>query len=233
MCVNNRVLAISIIFVLFLSITSKVFSEPKDSFMFDFKKYDPSNWISVLDPKVKERGKFIQKDGFIQNFVKKEHKGKHSLAAGHTLKLLKDFSFLNGRIETEFMLVGMAAPSIYFRTQQKNGKHSETYNLVVFNFDSPKRKHYYGLNLWKWKEKWPADVKTTRHWIKLASWSFPVVLNKRHKIAVEIKGSYIKVFYNKQLKGTVYDSDPLKKGAVGICSCEGVNNFYNFKVDKK
>ena len=200
----------------------------------DFGKFNEKDWIKIRDPAVKEIGRFLKKEGYIQNFVKKEHVGKHSLESGHALRLLKDVTFYNGRIETELMLIGKAAPSIYFRTKKDGDVHSDTYNLVVFNFSSPSNKYYYGLNLWKWKKKWPEGVTpVSKHWIKLASWAFPVNLNKRIKIAVETKGPYIKVFFNDQLKGTVYDSNPLGEGYIGICSCEGVNNFYNCKVKKQ
>jgi hypothetical protein len=187
---------------------------------FDFSAFDETEWIKARDPAVKEIGHFVQKEGYIQNCVKKEHAGKHSLEAGHVLRLLKDCSFENGRVETELMLVGKAAPSIYFRTQLEGEIHKATYNLVVFDFSTPENKNYHGLNLWKWQKKW----------IKLASWAFPVPLDKKIKIAVEADGPYIKVFFNDKLKGTVYDSEPLGKGHVGLCSCEGANNFYNFKV---
>ena len=98
---------------------------------------------------------------------------------------------------------------------------------------SPENKYYHGFNLWKWKENWPPNAKSYSNWLLLASWAFPVQLNEKIKIAVEMEGPDIKVFFNDQLKGTVYDSDPLKEGYAGIASCEGMNNFYNFKVIKK
>jgi len=218
----------------FMLLVSTGYSEPKKEVsMFDFTNFDENEWIQLRDPAVKDVGRFIQKEGYIQNFVKKEHVGKHTMVAGHTLRLLKDYSFYNGRIETELMLVGKAAPSIYFRTQIKGDAHSETYHLVVFDFSTPKKKNYYGLNLWKWKEEWPAEAKNYKNWVLLASWAFPVPLNEKIKIAVSTNGPYIKVFFNDQLKGTVYDPDPLGEGSVGICSCEGVNNFYEFKIKKK
>jgi len=104
--------------------------------VFDFAKFNEDNWIKARDPAVKDIGHFLQKEGYIQNFVKKEHAGSHALEAGHVLRLLKDRTFKDGRIETELMLVGKAAPSIYFRTQVENGVHKETYNLIVFDFSS-------------------------------------------------------------------------------------------------
>ena len=212
---------------------SSVHSQSQQDLSFDFSVFDESKWIEVRDSKVKDIGSFVQKNGYIQNFVKEEHIGKHTLAAGHALRLAKNCSFENGHIETELMLVGRAAPSIYFRTQIEGEIHKETYNLVVFDFSNSKRKHYYGLNLWKWKENLPARAKRTSNWLKLASWTFPVPIDEKIKIAVEADGPYIKVYFNDQLKGTVYDSEPLGEGHVGICSCEGVNNFYSFNVQKK
>ena len=229
---KKRILLIVIALFLHLMLISNAYSESQNELIFDFGKYVPDNWIAVRDPAVKEIGKFLQKDGYIQNFVKKEHQGSHALEAGHALRLLKDYSFCDGRIEAELMLVGKAAPSIYFRTQIKDDTHLETYNLVVFDFSSPDNKSYHGLNLWKWKKKWPSDAKSYSNWLLLASWAFPVQLNEKIKIAVEMEGPDIKVFFNDQLKGSVYDPDPLKKGYAGICSCEGVNNFYNFKVKR-
>ena len=57
--------------------------------------------------------------------------------------------------------------------------------------------------------------------------------DKKIRVAVETNGPYIKVFLDDQLKGSVYDSNPLKEGHVGICSCEGRNNFYKFSVQKE
>jgi hypothetical protein len=212
----------------------EVIMDKNEVSVFDFAKFNEDNWIKIRDPAVKDIGYFLQKEGYIQNFIKKEHIGSQALEAGHAVRLLKDYTFKDGRIETEIKLVGKAAPSIYFRTQMDGEIHKETYSLIVFNFSGPNNKYYSGFNLWKWKEKWPAGVKpAAKHWIKLASWSFPVDLNEKVKIAVETKGPYINVFCNDRLKGTVYDSDPLKEGCVGISSCEGKNNFYNFKVIKK
>jgi hypothetical protein len=234
MIYRERILLISVFVTTFILLIPVGHSKSQEDLVFDFARFNEDNWIKVRDPAVKDIGHFLQKEGYIQNFVKKEHAGSQALEAGHTLRLLKDYTFEDGRIETELMLVGKAAPSIYFRTQVDDEAHKETYNLVIFNFSGPDNKYYHGLNLWKWKEKWPEGVKpAAKHWIKLASWAFPVTLNERIKIAVETNGPYIKVFFNDQLKGTVYDSDPLKEGYAGICSCEGINNFYNFKVTKK
>ena len=92
-------------------------AEAQEVALFDFGNFNEDNWIQVRDPAVKGIGRFVQNDGYIQNFVKPEHIDKHALEAGHALRLLKDNTFKNGRIETELMLVGKAAPSIYFRTQ--------------------------------------------------------------------------------------------------------------------
>ena len=220
------------LFVATVLLTTASRAEAQEVALFDFGNFNEDNWIQVRDPAVKEIGRFVQNDGYIQNFVKPEHIDKHALEAGHALRLLKDNTFKNGRIETELMLVGKAAPSIYFRTRVEKEVHLETYNLVVFDFSGPNNKDYRGLNLWKWKKEWPPDAKSYSNWVLLASWAFPVPLNEKIKIAVETSGPDIKVFFNDQLKGTVYDPDYLKEGAVGICSCEGRNNFYNFKVTK-
>ena len=220
------------LFAFGLLVTS-AYAEPQAAAMIDFAKFNEDNWIKVRDPAVKDIGRFLQKEGYIQNYVKAEHTNSHALEAGHALRLLKNYTFKDGRIETELMLVGKAAPSIYFRTQVDKEVHKETYNLVVFDFSGPNNKYYYGLNLWKWKEKWPHNAKSYSNWLLLASWAFPVPLNEKVKIAVETDGSDIKVFYNDQLKGSVYDPDPVAEGHIGICSCEGVNNFYNFKVNRK
>lgn len=184
----------------------------------------------VRDEAVPAIGSFIQKEGCIMNFVKEEDKNSHALSTGHAMRLLKGVEFFNGRIEAEIELVGRAAPSIYFCTQTTGEVHQAAYNLVVYDFSSSNNPYYYGLNLWKWKKTWPPEAKDWKHWIKMGSWAFPVPLNKKFKVAVECKGPYIDVFFDGQLKGSVYDSDPLGKGTVGICSCEGQNLFYNFKV---
>ncbi|MFH1476935.1 MAG: hypothetical protein ABIH24_05530 [Verrucomicrobiota bacterium] len=229
---KNIMLRGSALFAIGLLVAS-AYPESPEVATFDFAKFNEDNWIKVRDPAVKDIGGFLQKEGYIQNYVKTEHTNSHSLEAGHALRLLKDYPFKDGRIETELMLVGKAAPSIYFRTQVDNQVHKETYNLVVFDFSSTNNKYYHGLNLWKWKEKWPTTAKSYSNWLLLASWAFPVPLNEKVKIAVETDGADIKVYFNDQLKGSVYDPDPIAEGCVGICSCEGVNNFYNFKVKKK
>ena len=139
---RRKVLLVAVI----LLITS-TYSESQEVVTFDFAKFNEDKWIKARDPAVKDIGQFLQKEGYIQNYVKAEHTNSHALAAGHTLRFLKDYTFKDGRIETELMLVGRAAPSIYFKTQVTNEVHKETYNLVVFDFSGPKNKHYYGLFL--------------------------------------------------------------------------------------
>ena len=223
----------SALFVAVVLLVGPAYSESQEGVVFDFAKFNEDNWIKARDPAVKDIGRFLQKEGYIQNYVKEEHANSHALEAGHALRLLKDYTFKDGRIETELMLVGKAAPSIYFKTQVDNEVHKETYNLVVFDFSSPNNKYYYGLNLWKWKEKWPPKAKSYSNWLLLASWAFPVPLNEKVKIAVETDGPDIKVFFNDELKGSVYDADSIVEGHIGVCSCEGVNNFYSFKATKK
>ena len=230
---KKTMLCKSALLVSVVLLVTSVYSESPEVVTFDFAKFNEDNWIKARDPAVKDIGRFVQEEGYIQNYVKKEHVGSHALAAGHTLRLLKDYTFKDGRIETELMLVGKAAPSIYFKTHVNDDVHKATYNLIVFDFSGPDNKYYYGLNLWKWKEKWPPKAKSYSNWLLLASWAFPVPLNEKVKIAVETDESDIKVFFNDQLKGSVYDPDPIVEGHIGICSCEGVNNFYNFKLRKK
>jgi len=206
------------------------YSQSNETRVIDFGRFNEDDWIKVRDDAVPAIGSFIQKEGCMMNFVKEEDKNSHALTTGHAMRLLKGVDFLNGRIEAEIELVGQAAPSIYFRTQTTGDVHQAAYNLVVFDFSSTNNLYYYGLNLWKWKETWPPEAKASKRWLKLGSWAFPVPLNKKFKVALECKGPYINVFFDGQLKGSIYDSDPLGKGAVGICSCEGQNLFYNFKV---
>lgn len=207
------------------------YSQSNETRVIDFGKFNEDDWIKVRDEAVPDIGSFIQKEGCIMNFVKEKDKNSSALSAGHAMRFLKGVEFLNGRIEAEIELVGRAAPSIYFRTQATGDVHQAAYNLVVFDFSSADNPYYYGFNLWKWQETWPPEAKASKHWLKLASWAFPVPLNKKFKIAVECKGPYINVFFDGQLKGSVYDPDSLGKGAVGICSCEGQNLFYNFKMN--
>ena len=231
---NHALLWLFVLAVLTAFPVSEARSAGDTVWEFDFSAFNEADWISARDAAVPEIGRFVQKDGYIQNYVKPEHRGLHTLEAGHALRLLKDDAIDNVRIETELMLVGKAAPSIYFNTQLDGDVHQETYNLVVFDFSTPENKHYYGLNLWKWQKTWPKDVRpSAKHWVKLASWAFPVPLNKKHKLTVDKNKRYITVYLNGQLKGTVYDANPLPPGRVGLCSCEGVNNFYSLKVTKR
>jgi len=67
---------------------------------------------------------------------------------GFALRLLKDVTLMNGKLELDLEIEGTAAPSIYFRAQIQEGVHKETYNLVVFNH-TEKKADYQGVNLWK------------------------------------------------------------------------------------
>ena len=204
---------------------------PKE-LVFDFAKFTEEPWLPAHDDGVPDAGQFVQREGCVENAVKAEHEGKHLYSAGYVMRLLKDLTFTDGRLEAELELTGQAAPAIYFRAKLDQGIHKEAYNLVVYNLDTPdKTEGKYGFNLWKWKTVWAENAKVGKgHWIKLASWDFPVPLKEKFKIAVEAKGAYFKVFFNNRSIGSVYDPEPYTEGLVGLCSCEGPNRFYNFRV---
>ena len=180
-------------------------------------------------------GSFVPEKGGIVNFIPENTSQKDLYRAkngvGFALRLLKNTKLMNGKLELDLEIEGTAAPSIYFRTQTKDGVHKETYNLVVFNH-TEKRAGYQGLNLWKWKSNW-ADKGGKSGWVKLASWNFPVPHGKKISIGVEFKGKNIIVFFAGKKKGLVFDDDALPAGKVGICAIEGKSYFYNFKVEKK
>lgn len=196
--------------------------------------FDEKDWLQIRESRFPSAGFFIKEKGGITNFIPENTSGNDLYSArngvGFALRLLKDFEIQDGYIETELELQGTAAPSIYLRTQVEGDAHKETYNLVLFNHTSVKP-DYQGINLYKWKSKWNHSGKSG--WKRMATWIFPVPLNKKVKLAVEFKKAEIKIFFNDKKKGEYFDIDPLPAGKVGLCAIEGKNYFYKVKIDKK
>jgi len=196
--------------------------------------FNEEYWISVREGRFPTAGSFIKENGGITNFIPKNTSQKDLYhvrnGAGFALRLLKDFEMSDGYIETELELQGTAAPSIYFRTQTEGDVHKETYNLVVFNHTAI-QPGYQGINLYKWKRKWDHSGKPG--WKRMATWIFPVPLDKKIKLAVEFKKAEIKIFFNGKRKGEYFDADPLPAGKVGLCAIEGKNYFYTLNVAAK
>ena len=196
--------------------------------------FDEKDWVQVRESRFPTAGTFIKEKGGITNFIPENSSAKDQYhvknGISFALRLLKNFEALDGYIELELELEGTAAPSIYFRTQTENGVHKETYNLVIFNHTKV-NPGYQGINLYKWKSKWAHTGKPG--WKRMATWIFPVPLNKKIKLAVEFKKAEITIFFNDKTKGHFFDSDPLPAGKAGICAIEGKNYFYNFKISDK
>ena len=214
-----------------LAILSCVALCDNETIKMNLGEFNEMDWIQIRESRFPTAGKFIKEKGGIANFIpanataKDQYRVKNGVS--FALRLLKNIEVANGYIETELELQGTAEPSIYFRTQIQNDVHKETYNLVVFNHTKIKP-GYQGVNLYKWKSKWPHSGKPG--WKRMATWIFPVPLNKRIKLGVEFKKAEIKVFFNDKIKGHFFDSDPLPAGKIGICAIEGKNYFYTFNV---
>jgi hypothetical protein len=206
-------------------------------FIYDFGKFEEQDWLKSRDSLLPASGAFDQKAGCVISHMpeglSKADGRNYEKGITYCMRLLKDVEMQDGKIEVELSLVGPygGAPSIYFRTQTEGEIHKEAYNLVIFDFEDI-RPDYHGLNLWKWKEKWPGKAGKCGHWQLIASWSFDVPFDKKIKLGVDFKESEIKVFVDDRLKGSVFDPEPLGSGKVGICSCEGPNLFYTFKATK-
>lgn len=185
----------------------------------DFSAYVDSEWTAVRDPSFSAAGSFVQRTGYIQNYYPPNTDTGKIFAGetGYAMRVLKNTSAYNGKVEMELLLMGYAAPSIFVRTRVAGDKHYEGYNCVIYNFNPYEQRQ--GINIWVLNPSWAL----------LKAFNVTVSKYKKIKFGVEFVDSILTFYVNDNKVGTYKDPKPFPKGAIGMCSIEGPNYFFNFK----
>ncbi len=82
-----------------------------------------------------------------------------------------------------------------------------------------------GINVW---DMYMVDGKLT--WHRVMSLEFPLEINKKHELYVELKDKYIRFGVGDKIAEVRMDS-MAEKVYVGVTGCENINRLYSLKIE--
>ena len=198
-------------------------------------KWDPSHWILVKSPRWSHFGKWVQKDGYIENEVPAgvgaEELQRNRAPETYTSMVWKEPVSGNVVIKAKMSYAYQMAPLLVIAPELGTSaegipEYREHWEVVLYEK---------GLNVWHHEYQ---DGKPFWHLEARAAGKFEK--DKVYELTVSIvfsqKGSRAPCMITVAANGIElsYREQYLKPGKyyVGITGCEGVNKFYDFTVVK-
>ena len=193
----------------------------KMTYDFGKDKYDPCAFIYVYSPICKEFATFRQEETCIVNA-----EGKSTFGYEYISILEKKTHKGNVTIETECSFEKFGAPIIVFTDDLRpdgNGRliYGKHFEIVAYED---------GINIWHIvpcpeKVDYPVDPTL------LATKKFSIAGNSPIQMKVAIADGRIKTWVNGEYLEVSVEDLPKDTFWVGITACEGINRFYNLKIE--
>lgn len=193
-------------------------------------QWDPDQWIMVKSPRWGHCGKWVQKESWIENAVPSDASNKELIGklAGETYTSMVMKAKRSGsvRLRSTMEFADRMAPLIVIAPElgaDKNGypEYREHFEVVLFDK---------GVNVWHHQYS-----QGKASWEKMGNCRFSVEPGKKHELTVtlkhESKGKQLIVTVG-QFSLTVMSEALPDSYYVGFTGCEGVNRFYDFRVEQ-
>jgi len=192
--------------------------------------WDAAQWTLVKSPRWPHFGQWEQRDDCIQNATPadatpQEMLGKRA-AETYTSMVFKEKLKGNVTLSSTMEFSDRMAPLIVLAPElgadeQGRAEYRQHYEIVLFD---------QGVNVWRHDF---ADGKPS--WRRMAWGKFELKPNQKYRLTVKLartsRGKTLTVIVDNHEVGYLDDGLPDEFHA-GVTGCEGVNRFYDFRVEK-
>ena len=194
-------------------------------------KWRTGEWIKVKSPRWEHFGNWIQRDDYIENetpadATPAELRGKRAGETYTSMVLRRRFSG-NLMVSARMAFSDRMAPLIVVapelgRDALGRPEYREHFEIVLFDR---------GINVWHHLYE-----NGKPHWRKRAYWQGRLEPGRPYRLGVKVRrtrsGVMVSLFVDgKEKMGYMEDAWPARFH-LGITGCEGVNRFYDFRVEK-
>jgi hypothetical protein len=188
--------------------------------------WNPADWILVKSPRWDHFGKWVQRDGYVENetpagATTQDLLGKLAPQTYTSMVLGRKVSG-NITVRSTMEFGDRMAPLIVLapelgKSKEGTPEYREHWEVVIFD---------QGVNVWHHVF---TDGKPS--WKKAAYWTFELKPKTKYTLEVAKKGKQLSVTVDGRTMGYLEGSLP-EDFHVGITGCEGANRFYDLSVEQ-